>query len=97
MNPCPPECPCHPAPGPEYVPDTGDRTRWVCPGCEPEVDPTLEIVSIRYCHTHEPSHAGADDAAVVFRDCLPSSGSVESGGASNAQWCDVIHRAARAR
>jgi hypothetical protein len=32
-----------------------------CPGCEPEADPTREILDVRWCESHSPVRGGLDD------------------------------------
>lgn len=70
--------------------------RW-CPTCQPDVDPSVEIVEAAYCVVH-PSPAipaGLDDDAVpdeMRGAYLGVNG--EAGGADNAALCRAIHRPA---
>ena len=73
----------------DYLPETPVVARCYCPGCEPDADPTLEILDVRWCDTHCPGRDGSDDAAVVSSAYL--SGSGEVGGDDNRRWCDVLH------
>lgn len=58
-----------------------------CPDCEPETDPTRDLVELRWCPTHAPAWRGTDDVLVPS---LPS-GSGEAGGEDNRRWCALIH------
>lgn len=65
---------------------TKDLSVAYCPGCEPERDPTREILVARWCPDHHaPDTVGLDDAAVQ----VPSVG---AGIASEADGrnCKVI-------
>lgn len=70
--------------------DTPVVGRAYCPGCEPEADPTLEILDVRWCEAHAPVNTGADDGLVTAAAHLL--GSVEAGGDENRRWCEVLHR-----
>ncbi len=63
-----------------------------CPGCEPETDPTRDLVEVRWCiNIHPaPSMAGADDL-LVTANALPG-GSAEAGGYDNRRWGELVHR-----
>ncbi len=73
----------------EYLPDTPPVARLYCPGCEPSVDPTEEIVDVLWCETHLPPRGGAEDGLVNVAAFL--SGGAEAGGDDNARWCRLIH------
>ena len=45
--------------------DTGDLSRKYCPLCEPDTDPTKEIVIVSWCFIHVPKRDGLDDDAVT--------------------------------
>ena len=60
-----------------------------CPTCEPETDPTRELVELRWCPTHTPAWGGTDDL-LVAASALPG-GSGEAGGEDNRRWCELIH------
>jgi hypothetical protein len=77
----------------EFLPDTPPVARCYCPGCEPDADPVLEILDVRWCEAHVPARDGADDAVVTASAFL--SGSAEAGGADNRRWCEVVHAAGR--
>ena len=74
----------------DYTRDTPALGRTYCPGCEPETDPTLEILDVRWCDTHALQHGGADDSLVSATAYLL--GSVEAGGDDNRRWCEILHR-----
>ena len=74
----------------DYLPDTPSLARTYCPGCEPEVDPTSEILDVRWCESHSPLSDGFDDAVVSATAYL--SGSAEAGGEDNRRWCEILHR-----
>jgi hypothetical protein len=76
----------------DVPPETQNLSRDWCPGCEPDVDPSRDIVEIRHCALHPaPSRDGLDDAgALVSSDSLSSAG--EAGGAGNRALCDLLHR-----
>jgi hypothetical protein len=60
-----------------------------CPTCEPETDPTRDLVELRWCPTHTPAWGGTDDL-LVTANALPG-GSGEAGGEDNRRWCELIH------
>jgi hypothetical protein len=60
-----------------------------CPTCEPETDPTRDLVELRWCPTHTPAWGGTDDL-LVAASALPG-GSGEAGGEDNRRWCELIH------
>ena len=37
------------------------------PSCEPDTDPTRDLVELRWCPTHAPAWGGTDDLLVPFR------------------------------
>ena len=74
----------------DYTRDTPALGRTYCPGCEPETDPTSEILDVRWCDAHALQHAGADDSLVSATAYLL--GSVEAGGDDNRRWCEILHR-----
>lgn len=75
----------------DFLPDTPPVARPYCPVCEPNADPSQEILDIRWCLSHTPSSGGIDDGAVVSEAYL--SGSAEAGGDENRRWCQLLHRA----
>ena len=74
----------------DHISDTPSVARMYCPGCEPEADPTLEILDVRWCESHSPVRGGLDDEVVVAAAYL--SGSSEAGGDDNRRWCQLFHR-----
>jgi hypothetical protein len=79
----------------EFIPDTPSVARAYCPGCEPNADPSLEILDVRWCESHAPARDGADDEVVSAAAYL--SGSAEAGGDDNRRWCEVLHGRRRRR
>lgn len=70
--------------------DTAYIARAYCPKCEPNTDPTEEILETRWCESHCPTRDGISDADVLAAAYL--SGSAEAGGEDNKKWCDILHR-----
>ena len=73
----------------DYLADTPCVARAYCPGCEPDADPSHEILDVRWCESHSPARDGADDEVVAASAYLP--GSAEAGGDDNRRWCDILH------
>jgi len=73
----------------DYLPDTPCVARACCPGCEPDADPSQEILDVSWCESHSPARDGADDEVVTLSAYL--SGSAEAGGDDNRRWCDILH------
>ncbi len=78
----------------DYTRDTPSLGRTYCPGCEPDTDPTLEILDVRWCDAHALHHEGVDDGLVSATAYLL--GSVEAGGEDNRRWCEILHRRSHA-
>lgn len=74
----------------DYLPDTPPVSRHWCPICEPEADPTSEVLETRYCEPHTPTRDGAEDGKVNAYAYL--SGSGEVGGDENRRWCELLSR-----
>src|SRR5256886_15947584 len=72
-----------------YLPDTPCVARAYCPGCEPDADPSQEILDVRWCESHSPARDGADDEVVTASAYL--SGSAEAGGAGNRRRRHIPH------
>lgn len=68
--------------------ETGSVARLYCPGCEPDADPTAEILDVRWCTEHTPSWAGAEDPGTA----VYITNSSEVGGEDNRLWCALVHR-----
>src|SRR5207237_8163402 len=49
----------------EPVRDTPSVARPYCPACEPDTDPSLEILDVRWCSAHTPASGRLDDEAVA--------------------------------
>lgn len=73
--------------------ETKSLARLYCPGCEPDADPSREILETRWCGDHIPRENGVDDASVVASAWL--SGSTEAGGDDNRRWCELLSRKKR--
>ena len=73
----------------DHLQDSPCVARAYCPGCEPDADPSQEILDVRWCEPHLPARDGADDEVVTTSAYL--SGSAEAGGDDNRQWCDILH------
>jgi hypothetical protein len=65
----------------DLLPDSAYVARAYCPGCEPDADPSLDILDVRWCQSHSPARNGADDDVVSVSAYL--SGSAEAGGDDN--------------
>ncbi len=74
----------------EYLRDNAAVVRSYCPACEPEADPSREILDVHWCVAHAPAWSGTDDDMVTVGS-LPS-GSAEAGGEDNRRWCEILHR-----
>ncbi len=74
----------------EYLRENTAVARSYCPACEPEADPSREILDVHWCVAHAPAWSGADDDLVTVGS-LPS-GSSEAGGEDNRRWCEILHR-----
>ena len=73
----------------EIIRDTPMVSRQCCPTCEPEADPSTEILEIVYCTEHPLDRHGLDDAAMpAYSSYL--SGNGEAGGDENRRWCDLL-------
>ena len=73
----------------DYLQDSPCVARAYCPGCEPDADPSQEILDVRWCESHSPARDGADDEVVTTSAYL--SGSAEAGDDDNRRWCDILH------
>ena len=76
----------------DYLPDTPILVRLYCPGCQPEADPTSEILDVNWCDAHRPAWRGVEDAvADPLAAGLNVSTGGESGGDDNRRWCAMFH------
>jgi len=73
-----------------YCQDTPNLASNWCPTCQPERDPTVEILETRYCESHAPVSVGSQDGKASTSGYM--SGSAEVGGVDNSRWCDWLHR-----
>lgn len=69
--------------------DTPDLAKPFCPGCQPDVDPSREIVRTEWCGMHIPDRAGLDDLLVpptpedppeIDSGYLPTTGAILASG-----------------
>jgi hypothetical protein len=74
----------------DHIAETPNLARTYCPDCEPEADPSVEILETRYCSTHGTTIGGSEDEHVNSSTYM--SGSSEAGGLDNKIWCDLVHR-----
>lgn len=60
-----------------YIPDSPRLGRSWCPGCDPNLDPTREILETSYCPTHKPELVGSEDAVVSLDGLLSGTGEAD--------------------
>lgn len=66
--------------------------RW-CPTCEPERDPSREILEVEYCGLHLPDKTGADDSGVTGDSSFGTHfGTVESDGRHNRLMSNLLKK-----
>ncbi|MBI2055125.1 MAG: hypothetical protein HYT39_03450 [Candidatus Sungbacteria bacterium] len=75
----------------EIIRGTPSVARKYCPACEPDADPSREILDVLWCEKHVPSRDGKDDALAKTSD-VPLSRNAEAGGDNNRRWCEALHR-----
>ena len=73
----------------DYLPDSPYVARAYCPGCDPDADPSRDILDTHWCESHTPARDGVADGAVTTSTYL--SGTAEAGGDDNRHWCDILH------
>lgn len=73
----------------DHLADTPVLGRSWCPACEPERDPTREILDTRYCDAHRPATAGDDDARVA------DTGYISGTGDTTGEACRAAQRLIR--
>ncbi len=71
--------------------DTPDLSVAYCPVCEPERDPSREVLRAYHCSIHEPSREGLDDAGVPDA-WTHLSGSVEAEASVCRKMAEVLGR-----
>lgn len=69
-----------------YIPETPMMSRPWCPVCEPEADPTMEILETHRCGLHQLDFTGYDDLGTF------SGGYKQAGDANNRVFCNWLHR-----
>ena len=70
--------------------DTPDLSRSYCPLCEPDADPTKEILQVKGCAIHPISLDGLDDQGARFQG-ESIGGQGEAGGMGNMVMCRLVH------
>ena len=62
----------------DFLPDTAYVARAYCPGCEPDADPSLDILDVRWCESHSPARdtlsrndTSATPTSDLFRGGIP--------------------------
>ena len=75
----------------DWLQDTPPMAVHWCPTCQPEKDPTKEILETRYCVQHAPTTKGADDDAVNTPQAWLN-GSTEADGVDCREFQKLITR-----
>jgi len=57
----------------DVLPDSPYVARAYCPGCEPDADPSLDILDVRWCESHSPALDGGSDEVVTTSAYLSGS------------------------
>ena len=73
----------------DYLLDSPYVARAYCPGCEPDADPSQDILDVRWCESHSPARDGADDEVVAAS--VLSVGERRGGRGRQPPWCDILH------
>ena len=81
------------------LPESPDlSTRW-CPSCDPDRDPTREILRVEYCTTHaglvDPVGVDDPEARKHVGQASMNSAGMAVGSEGNAAACAIIHKDAR--
>jgi len=76
----------------DFLNDSPHLARFYCPRCQPELDPSREILETRWCGEHHDAGRGVEDDAVA---CGYVTSSTEAGGEDNRAWCELFHRKKR--
>ncbi len=74
------------------LPDTGDLSRKWCPKCEPDADPSREILSVQYCAMHTIDRRGVDDDVITESNISSQSGTSDSEGYTNKLMSDLLKK-----
>lgn len=78
------------------LPDTKDLSEKWCPTCQPERDPSREILSVQYCSLHAPKNDGVDDAGVIGNTSWGTHyGLMDAGGSTNRRWNELFQKGRR--
>jgi len=84
----------------DYLPDTPCVARAYCPGCEPDADPSQEILDVWWCESHSPARDGADDKVVTASAYLSGSAAAErraQPGDAASSWSEQVRDTELAR
>lgn len=73
-----------------YQPETPNLADEWCPVCQPDRDPSLEILQVRHCFMHHPALLGTADAMVAPADNTSWSTPGEAGGDENRRLNDLL-------
>jgi hypothetical protein len=73
--------------------DTKDLSEKWCPTCQPDRDPSREILQVEYCSIHTPARDGADDSGVTGNSSFGTHyGAMDSDGATNKLVSDLLKK-----
>lgn len=73
-----------------YVSETPNlATEW-CPVCQPDKDPSREILQVRHCFMHDTALIGSADLMVSPPECSTWSAPGEAGGDENRRLNDLL-------
>jgi hypothetical protein len=72
------------------LPETPYMAKDWCPTCEPERDPTREILAVKYCWAHPPSLIGSADCSMAPPEDHAWSTPGEAGGQHSILFNDLL-------
>ncbi len=72
---------------------TPDLSLAYCPGCQPDRDPTREILRAYWCTAHDPALRGLDDPVLSWPGMGLPSGTEESESETNRRMADLLRGA----
>ena len=72
--------------------DTPKLGRSWCPTCEPECDPTREILDVRFCEPHRETDKACPDDALAKTDRILVGGTTEADGHDCREFMKLIRR-----
>jgi len=73
-----------------YVAETPNLAKEWCPSCEPERDPSREILQVHHCYMHDPGLLGSADAMVTPPEHSAWSTPGEAGGDESRRINDLL-------